>query len=97
MINARQYLIEDIQNSYTFCKEELQEAMAKIKASQEGIIKDSQGSIEEIQKKQEEYARKCQEAEEDKKALETLLKRLKMTTEKRADDLERAIKALGGR
>ena len=97
VINARQYLIEDIQNSYTFCKEELQEAMAKIKASQEGIIKDSQGSIEEIQKKQEEYARKCQEAEEDKKALETLLKRLKMTTEKRADDLERAIKALGGR
>ena len=95
VINARQYLIEDIQNSYTFCKEELQEAMAKIKASQEGIIKDSQGSIEEIQKKQEEYARKCQEAEEDKKALETLLKRLKMTTEKRADDLERTIKSFG--
>ena len=95
VINARQYLIEDIQNSYTFCKEELQEAMAKIKASQEGIIKDSQGSIEEIQKKQEEYARKCQEAEEDKKALETLLKRLKMTTKKRADDLERTIKSFG--
>lgn len=96
VVNYRQYLIEDIRNSYMFCKEEIQEAVTKIKASQEEIIKASQGSIEEIRKKQEEYSRKCQEAEADKKALETLLKRLRNTTKRRADELEKAIKALGG-
>ena len=66
--------------------------MNKIKSAQEEIIKTSQGGIEEIKKKQEEYDLKYKEAESDKKELEKLLKELKMATSKRADELERAIK-----
>ena len=45
-------------------------------------------------KSYEEYNKKYQEAEQDKKELDNLIKSLKMATSKRADDLEKAIKDL---
>ena len=90
----KKLLIDDIVGNYELCRESIKEAMNKIKAAQEEIIKTSQGGIEEIKKKQEEYDLKYKEAESDKKELEELLKRLKMATSKRADELERAIKGL---
>ena len=88
----KKLLIDDIVGNYELCRESIKEAMDKIKAAQEEIIKTSQGGIEEIKKKQEEYDLKYKEAESDKKELEKLLKELKMATSKRADELERAIK-----
>lgn len=90
----RKLLIDDIAANYELCKESIKEAMDKIKSAQEEIIQTSQGGIEEIRKKQAEYDSKYKEAEVDKKELETLLKKLKMATSQRADELEKAIKVL---
>lgn len=90
----KKLLIDDIVGNYEICKESIKEAMEKIKSAQEEIIQTSQGGIEEIKKKQAEYDSKYKEAEADKKELETLLKRLKMATSQRADELEKAIKGL---
>ena len=87
-------LIEDIVGNYELCKESIREAMMKVRMAQEEIIHTSQGGIEEIKKKQAEYNAKYQEAEADKKELENLLKKLKMATSQRADELEKAIKGL---
>lgn len=90
----KQLLIDDITGNYELCKESIQDTLRKIKKSQEEVISTSQGGIEEIHKKQEEYTVKYQEAEQDKKELEDLLKRLKIAISQRADDLEKAIKDL---
>lgn len=90
----KQLLLDDIIGSYELCKESIKETMAKVKESQEEMLRTSQGGIEEIKKKQEEYDTKCQEAEKDKKELEALLKTLKLITSQRADELENAIKNL---
>ena len=90
----KKLLIEDIVGNYELCKESIREAMMKVKMAQEEIIHTSQGGIEEIKKKQAEYNAKYQEAEADKKELENLLKKLKMATSQRADELEKAIKSL---
>lgn len=90
--NYKKLLIDDISGSYELCKDSIKETMTKIRAAQEEIIQVSQGGIEEIKKKQAEYNEKYQEAEADKKELESLLKKLKMATSQRADELEKAIK-----
>lgn len=94
VLNYKKLLLEDITGSYELCKESIKETMVKVKAAQEEIIEASQGGIEEIKKKQAEYDAKYQEAEKDKKELEGLLKKLKMATSQRADELEKAIKSL---
>lgn len=94
--NYRKMLVEDIVGSYEMCRDEIRETIIKIKAAQEDIIKTSQGGIEEIRKKQKEYTQKYQEAEADKEELNKLLLKLQVATKKRADDLESAIKGLGG-
>ena len=88
-------MIEDIKDSYLICKEEIQGSLAKIKESQEDLIRTSRGGLEEIIKKQKEFTRKYNEAKSDKKELEALIKKLRGLTQKRADELERAIRALG--
>lgn len=90
----KKLLIDDIIGNYELCRESIKEAMIKVKMAQEEIIHTSQGGIEEIKKKQVEYNAKYQEAETDKKELESLLKKLKMATSQRADELEKAIKGL---
>lgn len=90
----KKLLIDDIVGSYELCREVIKETMARVKAEQEEVIKASQGGIEEIKKKQAEYAAKCQEAENDKRELESLLRKLKRATSQRADELEKAIKGL---
>ena len=93
----KEFLIEDISESYKLNQYEIQLTMKKIKESQEEIIKTAQGSLEEIRKKQEEYTKKYQEAEADKQNLDKLLKTLQTLTKRRADELESSIKALGGK
>lgn len=88
----KRLLIADVVGNYELCKESIQETMIKIKEMQEEIITTSQGGIEQIKKKQEEYNVKYQEAEQDKKELETLLNKLKAVTFQKADELEKAIK-----
>lgn len=90
----KKILIDDIIGNYELCRESIKETMAKVKVAQEEIILTSQGGIEEIKKKQEEYDAKYQEAEGDRKELENLLRKLKMATSQRADELEKAIKSL---
>ena len=90
----KKILIDDIVESYELCKESIKETMEKVRASQEEIIEASKNGIEEIKKKQEEYNVKYKEAEEDKKELDILLKKLKLATTKRAEELEKAIKNL---
>ena len=94
--NYKKLLVEDISASYELCRESIKEAMEKIKKSQMEIIKVSQGGLEDIQKKQQEYTKKYEEAEKDKKELDAMLKKLKMTTTQRASELEKAIKNLNG-
>lgn len=88
-------LVEDVTNSYLTCKEEIQSSMRKIKKEQEEIIKTSQGGIEEIRKKQKEFTQKYEETKNEKRELESIINRLHTITQKRADELEREIKALG--
>ena len=90
----KKLLIDDIVGNYELCRDSIKEAMSKIKEMQEEVIRVSQGGIEEIKKKQAEYDTKYKEAEQDKKELEELLKKLKYATSKRADELETAIKKL---
>lgn len=91
----KEIMIEDIQNSYSICKEEIQECLKKIRNEQEDIIKTCKGGIEEISKKQKEFTRKYEEAKNDKKELETLINKLRIITQKRADELEQSIRTLG--
>ena len=93
----KEFLIEDISESYKLNQYEIQSTMKKIKESQKEIIKTAQGNLEEIRKKQEEYTKKYQEAEADKQNLDKLLKTLQTLTKRRADELESSIKALGGK
>ncbi|MCI6733160.1 MAG: dynamin family protein [Lachnospiraceae bacterium] len=92
--NYKKLLIADIADAFTTCREELRETLGNIKNNQKEIIQTSKGGIKEIKKKQAEYAKKYQEAEEDKKEMDALLKSLQIATSKRADDLEKAIKGL---
>lgn len=92
--NYKKLLIEDIKGSFVLCKESIEETMLKIKLAQEEIIKASQGGLEEIQKKQAEYAKKYEEAEKDRKELDGMLKKIRIATTQRADELEKAIKNL---
>lgn len=94
VLNYKKLLLEDITGSYELCKESIKETMLKIKAAQKEIIEASQGGIEEIKKKKAEYDDKYQKAEQDKNELESLLKKLKIATSQRADELEKAIKSL---
>lgn len=91
----KEIMIEDIQNSYSICKEEIRSCLKKIRNEQEDIIKTSKGGIEEISKKQKEFTRKYEEAKSDKKELEMLINKLRIITQKRADELEQSIRALG--
>lgn len=88
-------LVEDVANSYLTCKEEIQSSMRKIKKEQEEIVKTSRGGIEEIRKKQKEFTQKYEETKNEKRELESIINRLHTITQKRADELEQAIKALG--
>ncbi|EYE89098.1 hypothetical protein Q428_04635 [Fervidicella metallireducens AeB] len=91
VLNYKKLLLEDITESYELCKESIKETMIKVKTAQEEIIKISLSGIEEIKKKQAEYDVKYKEAEQDKKELEDLLKKLKIATTQRANELEKAI------
>lgn len=91
----KEKLREDIESTYKICKEEIQDCMRKIRAEQEDIIQTSRGGIEEIQKKKKEFTQKYKEASDDKKELEGLISRLQAITQKRAGELEQAIKSLG--
>ena len=95
VVRYKKLLTEDVTNSYLICKEEIQNSMRKIKKEQEDIIKTSQGGIEEIRKKQKEFTQKYEETKDDKRELESIINRLQTITQKRADELEQAIKALG--
>lgn len=92
--NHKILLLEDITGSYELCKESIKETILKVKSTQKEIIEVTQGGIEEIKKKQAEYDMKYKEAEQDKKDLEGLLKKIKVATSQRADELEKAIKNL---
>lgn len=92
--NFNQLLLEDITKSYALCQESITETMNRIKKAQEEIIESSKKGIDELRKKQEEYANKYQEAEKDRKELDMLLARLKQATTQRANELEKAIKQL---
>lgn len=92
--NYKKLLFDDILDSYKLCTESIKETLEKIKVNQREIIEASQGDLEEIKKKQQEYEKKCKEAEKDKKELDEMLKKLKVGTTKRADELEKAIKNL---
>lgn len=94
VLNHKDILLKDIVGKYSLCKESIKETMTHIKESQEEIILTSQGSIEDIKRKQEEYSAKYAEAEADKRELENLLKTLKDTTSKKADELEKSIRNL---
>lgn len=85
---------EDVESTYFICKEEIQNCIRRIKKEQEDIIKTSEGGIEEIRKKQEEFTRKYEEAKRDKKELEIFIGKLQRMTQERADALERAIKSM---
>ncbi len=91
----KEIMIEDIENSYFICKEEIHTCLKKIRGEQEDIITTSKGGIEEIIKKQKEFTQKYEEAKNDKKELEVLINKLRIITQKRADELEQSIKALG--
>ncbi|WP_044976608.1 hypothetical protein [Ruminococcus sp. HUN007] len=92
--NYKNILLQDVVGKYELCKDSIKETMEQIKKSQNEILIASQGGIDEIKRKQEEYSLKYQEAEKDKEDLENLLKTLKNATTKRADELEKAIKNL---
>ena len=50
--NYKKILVNDIKNSYDICRDEIRDCMEKLKVAQEDIIKTSQGSLEDIRKKQ---------------------------------------------
>ena len=87
-------LIQDITDSYSSCKASIKETLESIKKRQEEIVKTSQCSLEEIQRKQKAYEQKCKQAERDKKELEALLTQLRNVTNQRAQQLTKAIKGL---
>ena len=93
--NYQKLLVDDIVGSYQMCRDEIRDAMAKIKHMKEEVIKSSQGDADEIRRKQEEYTKKYKDAEEDKQELEKLISKLRRATQQRADELEIAIKNMG--
>ena len=92
--NYKKLLIEDIVGAYNLCKESIRETTKRIKETQEEIIATSQGSLEEIQKKEKEYASKYEATEADKKKMDSLIKQLSFMMNSRADELEKAIKSI---
>ena len=95
--NYHKLLVDDIVGSYQMCKDEIKDAMAKIRHMQEEVIKVSQSDADEIRRKQEEYTKKYKDAEADKQELNELLSKLRRATQQRADELETAIKNMGVR
>lgn len=93
----KKMLIEDISESYEIIRKEIKVAMKNIKDSQKQMIQIVLGNLEEIRKEREKKDKEYQAAKADKEELDLLMKKLQLMTKNRADELERAIKELGGK
>lgn len=86
--------VESIKSSYDLCKEEILNFVREKQENQEQLLIASQKGKDEIEQKYQEISNKYKESERDKKELENLIKRFKMLADQKANELEKAIKAL---
>jgi len=90
----KQLLTKDIIEAYKICQEELNEKMSAIKSEQNEIIETANNGIEAIRNKKNEYEQKLSEMKAEKEELAVLLKEIKLTTTKRADELIKEIRKI---
>lgn len=87
-------LIEDLQNGYLQCKEELEEFLQKTRERQKELIAISQKNLDDIRKEQVKNQEKLREAENDQKEFAELTQKLRKMSRDRSIELVKAIKSL---
>ena len=86
-------LIEGIRKHYERCQENIAKVLGEKKKAQQGIINDSQLDVDEIRRKREEKLAELQEVQNDKRELSEFVRQLQAATEKRIDEVVKAIKS----
>lgn len=86
------FLIDDIKKSYERCQEVIRKNLSKLKDDQEKTIKDSQLDVSDLRRRREEKLAELQEVQDDKRELTAFVRQLKAETEKRVEDVVKAIR-----
>lgn len=92
--NSKRILVEDINNQYSYVREDLLKTLGGIEAAQNEIIETAKKGREAIESKRKEYEQKVDKAKEDSQSLERMVDKMKRVTQKRADDLLNAIRGM---
>lgn len=88
-------LMEDIQGHYTIIKGEISLLMDKVRSRQKEVIASSTASIEEIEKKAQENAKRLEEARAEQKELDESFAQIRAFSEKIKRETTDAIRRLG--
>ncbi len=86
-------LIDDIRKSYEKCQEDVKKVLGDQRKNQQNIINDSQLDVEDIRRKREEKLAELQGVQNDKRELSEFVRQLQAATEKRIEDVIKAIKS----
>lgn len=89
-------LMNDIAERYDFCRRTITDVMSSAQQEQEILIESGQKSLEEIRVKRDEFEKRLQEAQQDKKELSEYVEHLRATTKERIDQLMDSLKSVRG-
>lgn len=89
-------LIEDLKYGYTNLKDDLMQLLLTIQAGQQELLAAVDSDIHVIREKREESLRQLQETEAEKEQLTKLLKQVRNIVTKRAEELYKSIRTMGG-
>ena len=89
-------LVNDIKSSYQSNKEDIEDLLNKIKKNQLEILELTNKDIEKIQEEKEKNERILEENKKEKENIEHFLEQVKIITTKRAEELYKEIKKIGG-
>jgi GTPase Era involved in 16S rRNA processing len=84
---AQKGIVDDIVDSFKCCQGEISKCVSEIKADQNEIIEASNGSLDDIKKRKEDYEKQLQEAAKEKTEIEHLVEVIRHTTNQRVEEL----------
>ena len=91
---AKKGIVDDIVESFKYCKGEITKCLNDVKMDQNEIIGASEGSLADIRKRKEDYEKQLQEATNEREEIERLIKVIKHTTNQRVEELLSALQTV---
>ena len=94
---SKSILLKDIKGHYSVIKDEISLLMDKVRNRQKEVIASSTASIEEIEKKAQENAKRLEDARAEQKELDESFAQIRAFSEKIKQETTDAIRRLGAR